>query len=77
MTFSPGTSTLTLPLAGIRHFSDALPYPANPPWTPTVNYTPPGAPGTFDPAVTYIGWQFNGQMPPGTSGSVTFTVRIK
>ena len=42
-----------------------------------MSYTPPGAAGTFDTAVTYVGWQLTGNMPPGTSGSVTFTVRIR
>jgi len=78
MAFTPGTSTLTLPPAGIKHFSDAVGFPApTPPWAPTLAYTPPGAAGTFDPAVTYVGWQLTGSMPPGTSGSVSFTVRIR
>ncbi|HEX5708796.1 MAG TPA: hypothetical protein VFX96_15970, partial [Pyrinomonadaceae bacterium] len=77
MTFTPNTSTLMLPPAGIRHFSDPIPFPATPPWTPSTSYTPPGVAGTFDPSVTYVGWQFTGSMPPGTSGTVTFTVRIR
>lgn len=78
MTFTPGTSGLTIAPTGYRHFSDSIPYPApTPPWNPSVSYTPPGVAGTFDTNVTYVGWQLTGNMPPGTSGSVTFTVRIR
>jgi uncharacterized repeat protein (TIGR01451 family) len=77
MTFTPNTSTLTLPANGLKYFTDAIPFPATPPWNPSVAYTPAGAAGTFDPAVTYVGWQFNGSMPPNTSGTITFTVRIR
>lgn len=75
--FTPNTSTLTLPAANIRHFTDAVPFGAVAPWTPSANYSPSGAAGTFDPAVTFIGWQLSGSMPPNTSGTVTFTVRIR
>ncbi|HEV2764917.1 MAG TPA: right-handed parallel beta-helix repeat-containing protein, partial [Pyrinomonadaceae bacterium] len=76
--FTPDTSGLTLPAAGVLHFNDAVSYPPPaPPWNPTAAYTPSGAAGTFDPAVTYVGWQFTGSMPPNTSGSVSFTVRIR
>lgn len=75
MTFSPGTSTLTLPAGGLKYFSDAINFPApTPPWNPSAAYTPVG---TYDPSVTYVGWQFSGTMPPNTSASVTFTVRIR
>lgn len=78
MTFNPGTTGLTLAPAGVLHFSDAINFPAPaPPWTPAAAYVPPGAAGAFDPSVTYVGWQLTGTMPAGTSGSVTFTVRIK
>jgi len=78
MTFTPGTSGLSIAPAGYKHYSDTISYPAPaPPWNPTVSYTPPGAAGAFDPNVTYVGWQLTGTMPAGTSGSVTFTVRIK
>ncbi|HEV3470651.1 MAG TPA: right-handed parallel beta-helix repeat-containing protein [Pyrinomonadaceae bacterium] len=78
MSFSPGDTGLTLPAAGIKHYSDAIPFPApTPPWTPAAAYTPGGAPGTFDANVTYVSWQFTGSMPAGTSGSVSFTVRIR
>ncbi|HYP54017.1 MAG TPA: right-handed parallel beta-helix repeat-containing protein, partial [Pyrinomonadaceae bacterium] len=76
--FAPGTSGLTLPAGGVLHFSDAISYPPPaPPWNPTASYTPGGAAGTFDPAVSYVGWQFTGSMPPNTSGSISFTVRIR
>ncbi|HYO64114.1 MAG TPA: right-handed parallel beta-helix repeat-containing protein [Pyrinomonadaceae bacterium] len=76
--FTPGTSGLTLPAGGVLHFSDAISYPPpTPPWNPTASYTPGGAAGTFDPAVSYVGWQFTGSMPPNTSGSISFTVRIR
>jgi uncharacterized repeat protein (TIGR01451 family) len=75
MTFSPGTTALTLPVGGLRYFSDAVNFPAPaPPWNPSVTYTPVGA---YDPLVSYVGWQFNGTLAPNTSGSVTFTVRIR
>jgi uncharacterized repeat protein (TIGR01451 family) len=78
MALAPGTTGLTLAPGGVLHFSDAIPFPAPaPPWTPAAAYAPPGAAGTFDPSVTYVGWQLIGSMPAGTSGSVTFTVRIR
>lgn len=79
MTFTPGTSTLTLNAAtGRKYYRDTINYPAPvPPWTPSVAYTPAGAAGTYDPLVSYVAWQLTGNMPPGTSGSVTFVVRIK
>jgi uncharacterized repeat protein (TIGR01451 family) len=78
LTFNPGTTGLTLAPAGVLHYSDAINFPAPaPPWTPVASYVPPGAAGTFDSSVTYVGWQLTGTMPAGTSGSVTFTVRIK
>jgi uncharacterized repeat protein (TIGR01451 family) len=78
MALNPGTTGLTLAPGGVLHFSDAISFPAPaPPWTPAAAYTPSGAAGTFDAAVTYVGWQLTGSMPAGTSGSVTFTVRIR
>jgi uncharacterized repeat protein (TIGR01451 family) len=75
MTFAPGTSGLTIAPAGFRSYNDAINFPAPaPPWNPASLYTPAG---TFDPNVTYVAWQLTGNMPPGTSGSVTFTVRIR
>jgi uncharacterized repeat protein (TIGR01451 family)/fimbrial isopeptide formation D2 family protein len=75
MTFSPGTSGLSILPADYRYYNDPLVvYPLLPPWTPTSAYTPAG---TFDYNVTYIAWKLTGSMPPGTSGSVTFTVRIR
>jgi uncharacterized repeat protein (TIGR01451 family) len=79
VTFNPNTSALVLPANGINYYKDSIsttPPPA-PPWTPTQTYAPPGAVGTYDPLVTYVGWQFNGTLAPNTSASVTFTVRIK
>jgi uncharacterized repeat protein (TIGR01451 family) len=75
-TFNPGTSALTLPAGGLKYFKDSIgtPTPPSPPWNPSVAYTPTG---TFDPIVTYVGWQLNGTLAPGASASVSFTVRIK
>lgn len=75
MTFAPGTSGLTIAPADYKYYNDALnTYPLLPPWTPTSSYTPVGI---YDPNVTYVGWKLTGNFPPGTSGSVTFTVRIR
>lgn len=75
MTLSPGSSGLTIAPAGYRYYNDPINYPAPaPPWNPASSYTPAGA---FDQNVTYVAWQLTGTMPPGTSGSVTFTVRIR
>jgi uncharacterized repeat protein (TIGR01451 family) len=75
MTFSPGTSGLSIAPAGYNYYNDAINYPAPaPPWNPASGYAPAGA---FDSNVTYIAWQLTGNMPPGTSGSVSFTVRIR
>jgi uncharacterized repeat protein (TIGR01451 family) len=75
MTFTPGTSGLTIAPTDYKYYNDALAvYPLLPPWTPSSAYTPTG---TYDPNVTYVGWKLTGNMPPGTSGSVTFTVRIR
>jgi uncharacterized repeat protein (TIGR01451 family) len=75
MTFNPGTSGLTIAPADYKYYNDPLStYPLLPPWTPISSYTPVG---TYDPNVTYVGWKLTGSLPPGTSGSVTFTVRIK
>jgi uncharacterized repeat protein (TIGR01451 family) len=75
MTFTPGTSGLTIAPADYKYYNDALSvYPLLPPWTPTSSYTPTG---TYDPNVTYVAWKLTGSLLPGTSGSVTFTVRIR
>jgi len=78
MAFDPQTSALTLPAGGAKYFSDAIGFPAPaPPWAPATAYTPGGAPGTFDPAVTYVGWQLGGSLAPGATATVSFTVRIR
>jgi uncharacterized repeat protein (TIGR01451 family) len=75
MTFTPGTSGLTIAPADYKYYNDPLTvYPLVPPWTPTSLYTPVG---TYDPNVTYVGWKLTGTLSPGTSGSVAFTVRIR
>jgi uncharacterized repeat protein (TIGR01451 family) len=75
MTFSPGTSGLSILPADYKYYNDPLAvYPLLPPWTPASAYVPSGA---YDYNVTYIAWKLTGSMPPGTSGSVTFTVRIR
>jgi uncharacterized repeat protein (TIGR01451 family) len=75
MTFSPGTSGLSILPTDYKYYNDPLAaYPLLPPWTPSAAYTPTGA---FDYNVTYIAWKLTGSMPPGTSGSVSFTVRIR
>ena len=67
--YAPGSTGLASPT--VEYSSDA----ADPP--PTWTYTPTNPPGTFDPAVKHVRWRFAGQMPPGTSGSVTFTVKVR
>ncbi len=48
------------------------------PPSPWVVYAPPGAAGTYDPQITYVRFRFAaGNLAPGTSGSVSFTVRIR
>ena len=75
MTFNPGTSTLSIVPTDYKYYNDPLAvYPLTPPWTPSSAYTPSGA---YDFNVTYVGWKLTGTMPPGTSGSVSFTVRIR
>ena len=75
MTFNPGTSTLSIVPTDYKYYNDPLlAYPLLPPWTPSAAYTPSGA---YDFNVTYVGWKLTGTMPPGTSGSVSFTVRIR
>ena len=75
MTFAPGTSGLTVAPADYKYYDDALSaYPLLPPWTPASSYTPVGA---YDPNVTYVAWKLTGTLAPGTSGSVSFTVRIR
>ncbi|HYG11589.1 MAG TPA: isopeptide-forming domain-containing fimbrial protein [Pyrinomonadaceae bacterium] len=75
MTFTPGTSGMTIAPADYKYYNDALAaYPLLPPWTPTSSYTPVGA---YDPNVTYVAWKLTGNLPVGTSGSVSFTVRIR
>lgn len=75
MTFTPGTSGLSILPTNYKYYNDPLAvYPLLPPWTPSSAYTPSGA---YDYNVTYIAWTLTGSMPPGTSGSVTFTVRIR
>lgn len=44
---------------------------------PWVNYTPAGAPGTYDSQITYIRFRFTGNLNAGSAGSVAFTVRIR
>lgn len=78
MAFDPQTSALTFPAGGAKYFSDAIGFPAPaPPWAPATAYTPGGAAGTFDPAVTYVGWQLGGSLAPGATATVSFTVRIR
>lgn len=75
MTFTPGTSGLTIAPTDYKYYNDALAvYPLLPPWTPSSAYTPAG---TYDANVTYVAWKLTGSFPPGTSGSVAFTVRIR
>jgi fimbrial isopeptide formation D2 family protein len=75
MTFAPGTSGLTIAPADYKYYNDALTaYPLLPPWTPASSYTPAGA---YDPNVTYVAWKLTGNLSPGASGSVSFTVRIR
>lgn len=76
MGFTPNTSGLTL--SSTQYWNDSIGYPApTPPWSPTLPYTPVGAVGAYDPNVSYIGWVLSGNMANGTSGNVTFTVRVR
>ncbi|HEX8128126.1 MAG TPA: isopeptide-forming domain-containing fimbrial protein, partial [Pyrinomonadaceae bacterium] len=50
MTFTPGTSGLTIAPADYKYYNDPLnAYPLLPPWTPASSYMPTG---TYDPNVT-------------------------
>ncbi|HEY9402211.1 MAG TPA: isopeptide-forming domain-containing fimbrial protein [Pyrinomonadaceae bacterium] len=75
MAFAPGTSGLTIAPGDYKYYNDAFSaYPLLPPWSPASSYTPVG---TYDPNVTYVAWKLTGNLAPGTSGSVSFTVRIR
>jgi uncharacterized repeat protein (TIGR01451 family) len=78
LSFNPGDTGLLSTAFTPRYYRDTIPYPLPPtPWNPTVTYTPPGAPGTYDTTVTYVAWQITGNIPAGKTGSVSFTVKIK
>ncbi|HEY0080340.1 MAG TPA: hypothetical protein VGB73_17150 [Pyrinomonadaceae bacterium] len=47
------------------------------PPNPWIIYSPTGAPGSYDPQITYVRFRFSGSLNPNTSGTVSFTVRIR
>ncbi|HVF56315.1 MAG TPA: hypothetical protein VM934_09200 [Pyrinomonadaceae bacterium] len=75
-TYAPGTTGLAAPIVEYSaQPRDPLSADAPNPW---VNYTPSGAPGTYDSLITYVRFRFTaGSLAPNTSGTITFTVRIR
>lgn len=79
--YDVGTTSLTAPPT-VRYTTQSIPnpVPGEPPLPPPLgdnaawSYTPTGA---YDPAVTFIRWDFGGTVPAGTTGDVRFTVRIR
>jgi uncharacterized repeat protein (TIGR01451 family) len=74
--YAPGTTGLAAPIV------EYSAQPRNPlsedPPSPWVNYTPAGAPGTYDSQITYVRFRFTGgNLNQSTSGTLTFTVRIR
>ena len=72
--YNAGTTGLPAPV--VEYSSQPHDPSSDLPPSPWVNYTPAGAPGAYDPAVTYVRFRFTGNLNPNTSGSVSFTVRI-
>jgi uncharacterized repeat protein (TIGR01451 family) len=74
-TYDAGTSGLPAPV--IEYTTQPRDPGSEDPPSPWVSYTPAGAPGTYDNQITYIRFVFSGNLNPGASGSVSFTVRIQ
>jgi len=74
VTYNAGTTGLPAPV--VEYTTQPRDPSSDYPPSPWLNYTPAGAPGTYDAAVTYVRFRFTGTFSPNTSGSVSFTVRI-
>jgi uncharacterized repeat protein (TIGR01451 family) len=75
VTYSPGTTGLAAPV--IEYSAQPRDALSDAPPATWVNYTPTGAAGTYDSQITYVRLRFSGNMPANTSGTITFTVRIR
>lgn len=73
-TYNAGTTGLPAPV--VEYTTQPRDETSDYPPSPWLNYTPAGAPGAYDAAVTYVRFRFTGTFNPNTSGSVSFTVRI-
>ncbi len=73
-TYDAGTTGLPAPV--VEYSTQPRDETSDYPPSPWLNYTPAGAPGTYDPAITYVRFRFTGTLNPNTSGAVSFTVRI-
>ena len=74
VTYDPGTTGLAAPTV---EYTNLPRLSGDDPPTPWVNYTPGGAPNTYDSQITYVRFRFTGTLNPNTSGSISFTVRIR
>lgn len=74
VTYNPGTTGLAAPIV---EYTNLPRLSGDDPPTPWVNYTPTGAPNTYDNQITYVRFRFTGTFNPNTSGSISFTVRIR
>ena len=74
VTYDAGTTGLPAP---VIEYTDQVRLAGDNPPSPWINYTATGAPGTYDGQITYVRFRFNGTLSPNTSGSITFTVRIR
>ncbi|HEV2765059.1 MAG TPA: isopeptide-forming domain-containing fimbrial protein, partial [Pyrinomonadaceae bacterium] len=74
--YSAGDTGLPAPL--VEYSTQPRDTNGDDPPNPWLSYTPTGAPGTLDPAVTYVRFRFvTGTLPANTSGSVSFTVKVR
>ena len=74
VTYNAGTTGLPAPV--VEYTTQPRDETSDYPPSPWLNYTPAGAPGAYDPAITYVRFRFTGTFNPNTSGTVSFTVRI-
>lgn len=75
LTYTPITGGVAAPTITYSNAARSTASPPQPP-SPWVSYTPSGSPGTYDPLLTYVRWQFT-TIPANASGTVTFIVRIR
>lgn len=76
VTYDAGTTGLPAPV--VEYSAQPRDPTGDDPPNPWVNYTPAGAPGSFDPAVTYVRFRFaSGSLAANASGSVSFTVKVR